>query len=123
VAIHSVDDLWTYNANIALMEEGDWIEAVCSGSNVTAVGVHLGGDSNDGWVRALVDGVEVWRGSIYGDPDSAEGVYIRYLEVSGLEPGLHTIRLENLGIDGEGGGDDVAMRFFGCSALPVGLAP
>ena len=116
VSIQSHGNLWTYNANIALMEKGDWISATCTNPNITSVGVFLGGDTNDGWVRVLVDGQEVWRGSIYGPPES---MFINYLEVSGLVPGTHTIKVENLGISGEGGGDDVAMRYFGFSSTPV----
>lgn len=121
VSIDSQGDLWTYNANIALLEMGDWISATCTKQDVTAVGVRLEGDGNDGWVRVLVDGLEVWRGSIYGDQNSAEGMFLNYLEVSGLEPGTHTIRLENLGIAGAGGGIHVAMRFFGFSTRAVSV--
>lgn len=119
VIIKHYGTLWTYNANIALMRGGDWISATCTDDNITTVGVRLEGDANDGWVRVLVDGAEVWRGSIYGDPNSAEGMWMNYLEVSGLLPGVHTIRLESLGLPGDGGGIHVAMRFFGFSTKPV----
>ena len=66
VSITSQGDLWRYNEVVALMQEGDWISATCSDQDVTAVGVRFESDSNDGWVRVLVDGREVWRGSIYG---------------------------------------------------------
>ena len=46
-------------------------------------------------------------------------MFIGYIEVSGLVPGTHTITVENLGIAGEGGGDDTAMRYFGFSSTPV----
>ena len=116
VLITSQGDLWTYNANIALMNKGDWISATCTLQNITAVGVRLEGDANDGWLRVLVDGTEMWRGNIYGP---TENMFLNYLEISGLVPGEHTIRVENLGITGDGGGDDVAMRFFGCSSTSV----
>ncbi|MBE0668869.1 MAG: hypothetical protein IH593_14510 [Bacteroidales bacterium] len=119
VIIKHYGSLWTYNANIALMQKGDWISATCTDDNITAVGVHLGGDVNDGWARVLVDGAEVWRGSIYGDSKSPAGLWTNYLEVSGLLPGVHTIRIESLGIPGEGGGIDVAMRFFGFSTKAI----
>ncbi len=117
VTITTSGELWTYNANIALMEKGEWISATCTDPNTTAVGVLLGGDGNDGWVRVLINGEEVWRDNMYGEP--AAGVKIIYLEASGLTPGTHTIRVETLGIAGAGGGDDISMRFFGFSSMPV----
>jgi len=58
-----------------------------------------------------VDGAEVWTGDTYAP--TAVG-FIKYLEISGLTPGPHTIRVENMGIQGTGSaGDDVAVYFFG----------
>lgn len=37
VSIDSQGDLWTYNANIALLEKGDWISATSTNPDVTAV--------------------------------------------------------------------------------------
>ena len=121
VSITSVANLWKGSNGelIALYSGGDWISATCSDQDVTVVGVRFESDSNDGWVRVLVDAREVWRGSIYGgDPSSEEGMYLNYLEISGLEPGIHTIMVENLGINGEGGGDDAAIRYFGFGTSP-----
>jgi len=64
----------------------------------------------------LVDGQEAWRGNIWGGDD---GHFRNYLEISGLDPGIHTIQVENLGIDGGGGDDDAAMRYFGFSSKPM----
>ena len=122
VTIESVSNLWKSadGEKIALYNGGDWIEATCHESNITAVGVRFESDANDGWVSVLVDGVEMWRGNIHGGyPGSEEGMYLNYLEISGLEPGVHTIRVENLGIDGGEGGDDADMRYFGFSSTPV----
>jgi hypothetical protein len=119
VTITSQGDLWRYNEVAALMHQGDWISATCNKNDITAVGVHILGDTNDGWVRVLVDGQEVWRGNVYGDPNSEKGGFSNYLEISGLEPGTHTIHLECLGIEGEGGGIHVAMYYFGFSSSPV----
>ncbi|MBT3316305.1 MAG: hypothetical protein HN390_17020 [Anaerolineae bacterium] len=122
VTIESVSNLWKSadGEKIALYNGGDWIEATCHDLNITAVGVRFESDANDGWVSVLVDGVEMWRGNIHGGaPGSEEGMFLHYLEVSGLEPGVHTIRVENLGIDGGEGGDDAAMRYFGFSSMPV----
>ncbi|MCD4753714.1 MAG: hypothetical protein K8R40_11635 [Anaerolineaceae bacterium] len=121
VSIVSVENFWKCSNGelTALYNGGDWILATCSDQDVTVVGVRFESDANDGWVRVLVDAREVWRGSIYGgDPSSEEGMYLNYLEISGLEPGIHTIMVENLGINGEGGGDDAAMRYFGFGTSP-----
>jgi hypothetical protein len=113
VTFTSVGSLWRFNEWIALRQQGDWIEATYSGTT-TAVGVELWGDMNDGWARVLVDGAEVWRGSTYGsDANWPGGAFVRYLQVSGLTLGSHTVRVENLGVAGAGGGDDVALFFFG----------
>jgi hypothetical protein len=122
VTIESVSNLWksTDGEKIALYNGGDWIEATCHDPSITAVGVRFESDANDGWVSVLVDDVEMWRGNIHGgNPGSEEGMFLHYLEISGLQPGVHTIRVENLGIDGGEGGDDAAMRYFGFSSTPV----
>jgi hypothetical protein len=118
VTIESVQNIWKSGdgQNIALYHQGDWIAATCSDTDVTTVGVYFDSDANDGWVRILVDGREVWRGNIWG---GEAGHYRNYLEVSGLAAGPHTIMAENLGIDGGGGDDDTAMRYFGFSSRPV----
>ena len=127
VVIESAGGLWKSGdgEKIALYGGGDWISAICSDQNVTAVGVRFESDENDGWVRVLVDDAEMWHGSIYGgNPGSTEGMFLYYLEISGLVPGVHTIKVENLGINGKGGGDDAAMRYFGFSSTPVsGYSP
>ncbi|MCJ7626057.1 MAG: hypothetical protein MUO76_21405, partial [Anaerolineaceae bacterium] len=102
VSIVSQGEFWTHGGTIALLQEGDWISVTCSDTDITAVGVRLEGDANDGWARVLVDGQEVWRGSVYGNPESAAGMFSYYLEVSGLEPGVHTIQVVNMGIKGAG---------------------
>ncbi len=122
VTIESVSNLWKSadGEKVALYNGGDWIEATCHDPSITAVGVRFESDANDGWVSVLVDGVEMWRGNIHGGaPGSEEGMFLHYLEISGLKPGVHTIRVENLGIDGGEGGDDAAMRYFGFSSTPV----
>jgi hypothetical protein len=84
------------------------------------VGVQFWGDQNDGWARVLVDGTEVWRGSTYGTSgDPAAGAYVKYLEISGLATGAHTVRVECLGINGAGGGDDVTILLFGFGVKPL----
>jgi len=119
VSITSQGNLWRHDHTVALMFEGDWISATCTNPDITVVGVHILGDTNDGWGRVLVDGQEVWRGNAYGDPGSDKGTYSNYLEVSGLDPGIHTIQVECLGIPGDGGGIHVALYYFGFSTSPV----
>jgi hypothetical protein len=127
VTITDSGGLWRYYEWIALMQQGQWIEATYNGTDTTAVGVQFYGDTNDGWARVLVDGTEVWTGSIY----SSGGGFIKYLEISGLTPGSHTVRVENMGINGAGGGDDVCLYFFGFSSasspnkvyLPLIISP
>jgi hypothetical protein len=117
VSIVSQGNLWRYNEVIALMNGGDWISATCSDPNITTIGVRFIGDENDGWVRVLVDGQPVWTGSVYGK--IAEGSFTQYLEVSGLDPGNHTIQIENLGIAGDGGGIHAAIHYFACAYQPA----
>ncbi|MBN1148024.1 MAG: protein kinase [Anaerolineales bacterium] len=113
VSIADSGNLWRYYQWIALMEAQAWIEVRNTGMNVTAMSVQFWGDTNDGWARVLLDGEEVWQGSIYGSGPSAPDLYSKYLEVSGLAPGVHVLRVESFGLPGRGGGDDVCVYFFG----------
>ena len=73
-------------------------------------GVQVYGDNTIGWARLLFDGQEVWRGDtleIWMD----KGRYGGYIEVSGFEPGRHTLRIESLGVDYH----PVVVAFFGFS--------
>jgi len=110
VTITDSGGLWRHNEWIALMDGDQWIEVTHSGTAVDSVGIQFWGDTNDGWVRVLVDGAEKWRGSIYGSDDDP---FIRYLKMTNLGAGPHTIRVEALGDPGLGGGNDVAIFFFG----------
>lgn len=107
-------DFWRSDGWVSLMQGGQWIEATHSGTAITSVGVQFWGDTNDGWARVLVDGVERWRGSVYGsDADWPGGAFVKYLQITGLGTGPHTVRVETLGQAGDGGGDDVTVYFFG----------
>jgi hypothetical protein len=120
VSISSGGELWRYNEVIALMQRGEWIEVTYSGADATAVGVQFLGDTNDGWARVFVDGIPVWVGSAYGtSPDWNNGAFVQYQEVANLPAVPHTIRVEALGVPGDGDGDDVAIFFFGFSPSPV----
>jgi len=59
VTITDSGQLWRYHEWITLMQEGQWIEATYAGMDTTKVGVQFWGDTNDGWARVLVDGIEV----------------------------------------------------------------
>ncbi|MBN2461987.1 MAG: hypothetical protein JXB43_00110 [Dehalococcoidia bacterium] len=116
--------IWRYNQWIALVDKGNSVRASTT-VDVTSLGVQFWGDITDGWARVLVDGSEVWRGNTYGtDTKYPGGAFVKYLEISGLALGKHTISVENIGINGSGGHDDVTIFFFGLrkatpSPLPV----
>ena len=115
VSVSDSGGLWRNGEWVALMMAGQWIEATNSNAS-SVVGVQLWGDTNDGWARVRVDGVQVWQGSVYGaEPDG----FIKYLQISGLAPGAHSIRVESMGINGAGGGDDVSLYFFGFGSEPL----
>ncbi|MGD2162183.1 MAG: FHA domain-containing protein [Anaerolineales bacterium] len=99
---------WRYNEWLAMGEPGQYIE-IESTVNTTAIGVQLWGDDNDGWARVLVDDEEIWTGEMRGtDNQWPGGAFVRYLEIAGLEPGIHNLRFEPTG---EGG--SVTVYFFG----------
>jgi parallel beta-helix repeat protein len=110
----SGEGLWRSDGWVSLMQGGQWVEVTHSGTAITSVGVQFWGDTNDGWARVLVDGVERWRGSVYGsDANWPGGAFVKYLQITGLGAGPHTVRVEALGQAGDGSGDDVTVYFFG----------
>jgi len=116
-------NIWRYNQWIALLDKGNFARATTT-VDVTSLGVQFWGDMNDGWARVLVDGSEVWRGSTYGtDPNYPGGAFVKYLEISGLTSGKHTVSVENIGINGNGGGDDVTILLFGLRRAPAAPPP
>ena len=77
-------------------------------SSATQAGVQFWGDTNDGICRVLMDGQEVWRGNTHGtNVNWPGGAYVKYLYISGLAFGPHTIRVEYVGPG------DVTIRYFG----------
>ncbi len=97
---------WRMSHFLALRSAGAFVEAAVA--SATEVGVQFWGDTNDGICRVLVDGAEVWRGNTYGtDANWPGGSYVKYLYVSGLAPGPHTLRVEYVGPG------DVTVRYFG----------
>ena len=100
-----------YGTGMILWQEGDWV-AVTTGDSYQAMGVQVHGDQTIGWARALYDDQEIWRGDASAHTIS-EGRYGVYIEVRCLPPGIHTLRIENLGQVGSGGGRSVPVSYFG----------
>jgi hypothetical protein len=98
-----------YGLNRVLWGEGSWVEASTE-LPFEAIGVQVFGDNTIGWARLLFDGQEVWRGDTL-DIWTDKGRYGGYIEVSGFEPGRHTLRIESLGVDYH----PVVIAFFGFS--------
>jgi hypothetical protein len=98
-----------YGLNRVLWGESSWVEASTE-LPFEAMGVQIFGDNTIGWARILFDGQEVWRGDtqkIWSEKARFGG----YIEVSGFEPGKHTLRIESLGVDYR----PVTVAFFGFS--------
>jgi hypothetical protein len=106
-------NFWRYYQWVSLTEKGAYLKATTN-IDTTNVGVQLWGDATDGWGKVSVDGAEVWRGNTYGtNGDYPGGCFANYLEISNLPLGKHTIVVEVLGINGQGGQPDVTIFFFG----------
>jgi hypothetical protein len=98
---------WRYYQWIAFGSSSTYVEAIY-GQPTTSIGVQFWGDTNDGWARVLVDGQEVWVGNTHGeDSNWPGGAFVRYLNISGLEKSVHTIRVEGMS---QG---DVTLYYFG----------
>jgi len=109
------DDLYRGGGFVALTAGNQWIQVSCPAT--TAVGIQLRGDDNDGWARVTVDDhdVTVWEGNTYGHGNGGM-LWIKYLEISGLEERSHTVRIEATGNSGIDGGDvHVAIVGFTCN--------
>ncbi len=87
----------SFGLNRVLWWGGEWIE-VSSELPFTSIGVQFLGESQMGWARLLFDGQVIWQGdtSMIGMEKSRYGGYI---QVSGFEPGGHSIRVESMGFD------------------------
>ncbi|MBN2231029.1 MAG: hypothetical protein JW779_15700 [Candidatus Thorarchaeota archaeon] len=107
-----------------MLEDGTcWIEAETT-VNCQCIGVQLWGATDGGWARVLIDEAEVWTGSTYSSGnDSPWGVFAKYLEACELSAGTHTIRVENMGTSGIGGGTEVIVIFFGMREVTSNIAP
>jgi len=86
-----------YGLSQVLWGEADWVEVTIELA-ITAAGVQFFGDPSIGWASVVLDGTEVWR----GDTAAIWSQYGRhggYVEMVGLGPGPHTLRVESLGFD------------------------
>jgi hypothetical protein len=105
---HSEESI-PYGLNRVLWGARDWVQA-STDLPFESIGVQIYGDHTIGWARVLFDGEEVWRG------DTAAiwshlGRHGGYIEISGFDPGMHTIRIESLGFDYH----PVTVAYFGFS--------
>jgi len=96
-----------YGYNRVLWTENDWVE-VSTDQPFSSMGVQFLGDYVIGWARVTFDGEEVWRGDT-SRIWSAFGRFGGYIEISGYEPGEHTLRVERLEVDSR----PVVVAFFG----------
>ena len=97
IEIQFADESIEFGTNRILWWKGDWIEAKTE-LPLTSIGVQFWGSGYLGWARVLFDGTEVWRGRTTSLGKHL-AYYGGYVEVTGFEPGKHTIRVENLGFD------------------------
>lgn len=102
-----------FQAAVILFEAGQFMEVTTS-DPYTAIGVQPHGEGIIGWARVLFDGREVRRGdtSAYWHDDQ-KYLHAVYIEVRCFAPGTHTLRIENLGLPGSGGGITVPITYFG----------
>jgi len=115
--------LSVYDEAVILEDGTSWIEAETT-VNCQCIGVQLWGATDGGWARVLIDKAEVWTGSTYsGGNDSPWGVFAKYLEACELSAGAHSIRVENMGSSGIGGGTEVIVIFFGMREVTSNIVP
>lgn len=101
------NDSILYGTNRVLWTDDDWVE-ITTDAPFASIGVQFRGSYVIGWARVLFDGEEIWRGdtaSIWAE----KKVHGGYIEITGYEPGEHTLRVERLVIDSR----PVIVSFFG----------
>lgn len=97
INISYADEAIPYGLHRVIWWNGDWIEASTDGS-YDAMGVQILGEQTIGYARVFFDGEEVW----FGDTASIwekSGRHGGFIQVSGFEPGMHTLRVETVGFD------------------------
>jgi hypothetical protein len=97
VSINYDSNTIAYGVHRVLWWKGNWIEATTD-LPFNAIGVQFFGEAQIGWARVLFDGAEVWRGNT-ADLYEKLGRHGGYVEITGFQPGHHTIRAESLGFD------------------------
>jgi hypothetical protein len=97
ISISFAEESIPYGLSRVVWWNGSWIEASSDGY-YTSMGVQFMGEGMIGWARLLFDGQEVWRGNT-SEIWSKSGRHGGFVEISGFEPGLHTLRVESLGFD------------------------
>lgn len=115
-------DLWTGRFQpskaedfplVALTNVSSWAQITWD-KPTTVLGVQFCGDNNDGWARILVDDEVVWDGNTYG----GEHKFNEYVQIRGLSPAAHTVRVEPTGRAGiDGGNIHVSLTAFGWGAV------
>jgi hypothetical protein len=97
ISVSFAEESIPYGLSRVLWWNGSWSEATFDGSYSSA-GVQFLGEGMIGWARVLLDGQEVWRGNT-SKIWSKSGRHGGFVEVSGFDPGVHTLRVESLGFD------------------------
>lgn len=105
---------------LSVRETGEWVEFSTT-EDVSAIGIQLWGDYQDGVVEIQLDGQPIWEGDTFFDncpqldadgyrivsPETCSGAFVYYIETSNLWPGKHTLRAVNAG------GGETTVFFFG----------
>lgn len=97
ISVTFAEESIPYGLQRVVWWNGHWIEA-SFGETYSSAGVQILGEPMIGWARVLFDGQEVWRGKT-ADIWSKSGRNGGFIEVSGFEPGDHTLRVESMGFD------------------------
>lgn len=103
----------SFGLNRVLWWQGEWIEASTE-LPFKSIGVQFLGEDQMGWARLLFDGQVVWQGDT-SEVGTDKGRRGGYIEISGFEPGEHTIRVESMGFDYH----PVTVASFGFSGQSV----
>ncbi len=116
---YNASTVYPYYNWLTFPDNGAWIE-MQTNEPVSAIGVQLWGDYEDGWVRISVDGTPIWQGNTNFEncsfdtdgnrlvgPDTCEGGFYYYIQASALEITAHTIRVTNIG------SEQMTIYFFG----------
>ena len=97
ISVSFAEETIPYGLQRVLWWNGDWIEVKFDDA-YTSMGVQFLGEGMIGWARVLFDGQEVWHGNT-AEIWSKSGRYGGFVEVAGFDPGMHTLRVESMGVD------------------------